>query len=248
MSETLKLIADFFLLSLGGSLVAFSPVAASNMTGVGFIKLIVNLAIGCLVLSLLVYGIEPLRILTFFLLVIMSYFHRDDKTLIMWILTGLIGGLFFYFLGRHVHFSIKQFLFLLSSALLLGAISYSMVLGHWYLVVPKLSEKPLKILSLIVWFLLFLKILWSSYSVYQNLDFFESGTEFGGGYAFNWMLLLMRTAFGYLVILAMSIFNWKLLKLRSIQSSTGVLYAMTFFVFVGELVSTYMFFQYGLYI
>jgi hypothetical protein len=62
------------------------------------------------------------------------------------------------------------------------------------------------------------------------------------------MLLTMRVSFGYLVILGMSFFNWKLLKLRSIQSSTGILYAMTFFVFIGELVSTYIFFNYGLYI
>jgi hypothetical protein len=50
------------------------------------------------------------------------------------------------------------------------------------------------------------------------------------------------------VILGMSFFNWKLLKIRSIQSSTGILYAMTFFVFIGEMVSVYMFYNYGLFI
>jgi hypothetical protein len=123
-----------------------------------------------------------------------------------------------------------------------------MILGHWYLVVPKLSEKPLKIAALFTWAILAIKIIWSSYSLYNNYAFFEEQTQLGAGYAFNWMLLSMRVSFGYLVILGMSFFNWKLLKLRSIQSSTGILYAMTFFVFIGELVSTYIFFNYGLYI
>ena len=123
-----------------------------------------------------------------------------------------------------------------------------MLLGHWYLVVPKLSAHPLKIAAVITWIILAVKIIWSAYTLYSHYDFFEEQTQLGAGYAFNWMLLTMRVSFGYLVILGMSIFNWKLLQLRSIQSSTGILYAMTFFVFIGEMVSTYIYFNYGLFI
>jgi hypothetical protein len=123
-----------------------------------------------------------------------------------------------------------------------------MILGHWYLVVPKLSAEPLKIAAIVTWIILVIKVVWSAYSLKAHYDFFEVDTQLGSGYAFNWMLLTMRVSFGYLVILGMSLFNWKLLKLRSIQSSTGILYAMTFFVFVGELVSMYMFLNHGLYI
>ena len=123
-----------------------------------------------------------------------------------------------------------------------------MLLGHWYLVVPKLSAHPLKVAAIFTWIILLVKIIWSGYSLYTHYDFFEEQTQLGAGYAFNWMLLTMRVSFGYLVILGMSFFNWKLLQLRSIQSSTGILYAMTFFVFIGELVSMYIFLNYGLFI
>jgi hypothetical protein len=155
---------------------------------------------------------------------------------------------FAYLISGLVNFQLLPSLFLLSAGLLLGIITYSMLLGHWYLVVPKLSAQPLKIAAVIMWIILGIKISWSSFSLYQNYSFFEVETQLGAGYAFNWLLLLMRVSFGYVVIVGMSFFNWKLLKLRSIQSSTGILYAMTFFVFIGELVSTYMFFNYGLYI
>jgi hypothetical protein len=115
-----------------------------------------------------------------------------------------------------------------------------MTLGHWYLVVPKLSEKPLKTAAIITWIILFIKIGIMLFSLLTNREFFENAD------AFLSVIVLMRILFGYVVILAMSIFNWKLVKLRSIQSSTGILYAMTFFVFMGELISTYLYFHYGL--
>jgi hypothetical protein len=34
-------------------------------------------------------------------------------------------------------------------------------------------------------------------------------------------------------------------RMRSIQSATGVLYVMTFFVFVGELIASYMYLKMG---
>jgi DMSO reductase anchor subunit len=123
-----------------------------------------------------------------------------------------------------------------------------MTLGHWYLVVPKLSEKPLLIVNIIIWIILGIKIPISIKSLIAHKEFFEEFTTLGSGYAFNLVLLTMRLSFGYLVILIMSIFNWRLLKLRSIQSSTGVMYAMTFFVFIGEMISAYLFFNYGMHI
>ena len=143
---------------------------------------------------------------------------------------------------------LTRYILIASITIFFSVITYSMLLGHWYLVVPKLSARPLMIAAIFTWIILFTKIIWSSYAIYSNFAFFEEQTYLGAGYAFNWMLLLMRVSFGYVVILGMTFFNWKLLKLRSIQSSTGILYAMTFFVFIGEMVSTYIFFNYGLFI
>jgi hypothetical protein len=121
-----------------------------------------------------------------------------------------------------------------------------MVMGHWYLVTPRLSEKPLQYASYISWVLLVIKVVWTV-STYINLqNYFEPHTAMGAGYSFNWLMLLMRVGWGYLVVGVMSYYSYRLISMRSIQSATGMLYAMTFFIFIGELISSYMFLQYGM--
>lgn len=123
-----------------------------------------------------------------------------------------------------------------------------MMKGHWYLVTPKLSEKPLVQSVVGIWLLMAMKVAVTAFGVYLAWDFFREYTTLGAGYAFNWLMLSMRLIWGYLVILVMSIFAWKLVRMRSIQSATGIFYAMVIFVFIGELISGYLFFKYGLYI
>jgi hypothetical protein len=254
--DTIRIIADFFLLSVAWSLILFSPIANSKLTGVGLIKLLTNTAIGALVVSTIIHVFtrNQVSLATNVVALIAMFFitskHEDEKSATMWTIYGslvvILPTLIIRLQGPQLY-PIPS-LFLLSSALLLGIITYSMLLGHWYLVVPKLSAHPLKVAAIITWIILAVKILWAAHTLYNHYDFFEEQTQLGAGYAFNWMLLTMRVSFGYVVILGMSVFNWKLLQLRSIQSSTGILYAMTFFVFIGELVSMYMYLNYGLYI
>jgi hypothetical protein len=248
-----KIIAEFFLISIAWTLTLFSPIASSQLTGNGFIKLLSNISIGALVVTVVMsflsstpFGILlSLKLISLVALVTITTCHQDDKSLFMWLMYAIVV----LALGSHlVLFQpiLVNAIFLLSSALLLGIILYAMTLGHWYLVVPKLSERPLKIAAIVTWIILGQKILASSLTTYNHYEFFEQQTTLGSGYAFNWLLLTMRMSFGYLVILGMSLFNWKLVKMRSIQSSTGILYAMTFFIFIGELVSLFIFFNYGL--
>lgn len=249
-----KIIAEFFLLSLAWTYTLFSPIAPSKLTGEGFIKLISNLSIGAIMISLVIFFVEGghvnetgfvLKIIPLISLILISVFHQEEKTALMWLLYAVVVSV----LGIHIAaYSpvVPSVLFLFSSAMLLGIITYAMTLGHWYLVTPKISVQPLVTAGIILWIVLGLKIVSSFYYTYKNVDFFEAQTTLGSGYAFNWLLLTMRMSFGYLVILGMSIFNWKLVKMRSTQSATGILYAMTFFVFIGELISMFLFFNYGL--
>lgn len=255
----IKTIAQFFLISLALCFNLFSVLASSKLTGNGFIKLISNLSIGALVIHLIIafvghgYSLQSpnvyLAAISAILFLLTTLFHKDQKSLFMWgTYLGInvaLGSLIYL---DFAYMQLMPFLFLLSSAFLCGVITYAMTLGHWYLVVPKLSEKPLVKAALITWVILAAKILWSSYALYKNYDFFAEGTTLGSGYVFNWVMLTMRVSFGYLVIAGMSYFNWRLVNMRSIQSSTGVLYAMTFFVFIGELISSFLFFNYGLYL
>lgn len=256
--DSIKFIADFFLLSIAWSLVLFSPIASTKLTGAGLIKLLTNTAIGALVISIVIQAISrdanamtmgP-KIIALIAMINITRMHEDEKSTFMKTLYVSLVVIFFVLIIRlqGPEIQLARTMFLISSSLFLGIITYSMLLGHWYLVVPKLTAKPLKIAAIITWLILGIKIIWATYTLYHHYDFFEEQTQLGAGYAFNWMLLTMRVSFGYVVILGMSIFNWKLLQLRSIQSSTGILYAMTFFVFIGELVSMYMYFNYGLYI
>ncbi len=68
----------------------------------------------------------------------------------------------------------------------------------------------------------------------------------GDGYTFNWLVISMRWLWGYVALAVLSAFAWRLCRMRSIQSATGVLYIMVFFVFVGELISGYLYFKHGL--
>jgi len=158
----------------------------------------------------------------------------------MWGLYGIIVALLAWHISRLANNNLLNGVFLFSSATFLGIITYAMTLGHWYLVVPKLSEKPLKIAAIITWIIFAIKILIMIFTLLNNKDFFENAD------AFSSIIVIMRITFGYVAILAMSFFNWKLVNLRSIQSSTGILYAMTFFVFIGELISAYLYFNNGL--
>ncbi len=90
------------------------------------------------------------------------------------------------------------------------------------------------------------KLLLSIWGTYQALPFMEEGTSLGDGYIFNTLVIVMRWLWGYLAIGVLSWFAWRLCKMRSIQSATGVLYIMVFFVFVGELLSIYLYFKNGL--
>jgi hypothetical protein len=76
--------------------------------------------------------------------------------------------------------------------------------------------------------------------------FLEEGTHLGDGYTFNWLFISMRYLWGYIAPLILSFFTFRLCKLRSIQSATGVLYIVEFFVIVGELISVYLMAKHGL--
>ena len=247
-------IAEFFFLTLALGIGMFTWIASSSLTGAGFQKLINSVSLGSVVLALIIhltYGTftDPLSICYYIAtlsFLFIRLFHEDEKSIAMWGLFLAHNITLLYLLLNYQNGWSKEFGFGLSSAGMLGIIVYSMILGHYYLVVPKLSVRPLKIAIIILWTIMAIKMTWSGIITYQNWDFFKEFTSLGGGYAFNWLMLTMRVGWGYVVIFGMSIFTWKLVKMRSTQSATGVLYAMTIFVLVGELVSGYLFFKYGL--
>ena len=84
-------------------------------------------------------------------------------------------------------------------------------------------------------------------ALFKDAGFFLEGSRLGAGYMFNWIILTMRMVWGY-HYWDHELFYMASCKMRSIQSATGVLYVMTFFVFVGELISAYFFHKYGMHL
>ncbi len=254
-SHTQTIIHSFMLaLAMGSQL--FTPIVKTKLTGVGFYKLITSIALISLVFALgldlfmspelttvefFCYGILILsNVLTYFL-------HKDDKSLLMWIFYGIQVCTFCVLIFFSFQFNPQWITFFLSSMALLGISNYAMLLGHYYLVVPKLSEEPLIYCLYIFWIVIFLKLI-SSLSIVCSLmvPYLEEGTSHGDGYMYNWLFLSMRYLWGYGAPLILSFFTFKLCRLRSLQSATGVLYIVEFFVIVGELISNYLMAKHGL--
>lgn len=254
--ETITQLAHFFLISVALGLGIFSFLARTEDTGAGFMKLLCSICLGTLFVSTLLHVKEtdlwnPISKLYYFSLVtivLTRFFHKDRKSIAMWILYFLqnLGILAIVYLKYKS--TMADYIFALSSIALLGVVTYAMTLGHWYLVVPKLSERPLANSMKILWPILALKVAWTGVTVFNHWGYFEVNAVAGDGYLFNWVMLLMRVGWGYLVLFVMSIFGMKLVNMRSIQSATGIFYAMVFFVFIGELISGYIFLKHGIYL
>ena len=249
MELTYKLLS-YFLLSISLGLSLFSILVRPSVTGAGFIKLINNVNISSLMLLLI--SIETMNYLPLVGFIILTLVigpmlaeNPKSKFYVANLILQNSGILFLIYQILGERFSFANF-YLLSGMGYLGIITYAMILGHWYLVVPKLSEWHLKKALIAFWMMLPIKLILLGHGYFSNESLFISGTNQAMGYMFNWIMLLMRLGWGYLVIAIMGYYTWRLTKMRSIQSATGVLYVMTFFVFIGELIAGYYHFKYGI--
>jgi hypothetical protein len=129
-------------------------------------------------------------------------------------------------------------------ALSLGGAMAGMILGHWYLVTPALSTKPLlRISGLLIGTLaaqvvLLPVLLLSAGPAAQPALGGDLLLGFG---VFFWL----RVLFGLLLPLAMAVMVWQTTKIRSLQSATGLLYLLVSLLFGGEAVARSIFFFTG---
>jgi hypothetical protein len=124
-----------------------------------------------------------------------------------------------------------------ASALLLGSALTAMLLGHSYLIAPTMSVAPLlRILALLLAAILARGLLgagelwfWTREHSLANLN---EATLLS-----NEMVLLLpvRWGLGLLMPLVLTLMAWQTTRIRSTQSSTGILYVVVIFCFLGEL-------------
>ncbi len=122
------------------------------------------------------------------------------------------------------------------SGMLLGYSLNAMQLGHWYLIQPKLSIDELKRVVLILIIILVSRVAFAAAFSFPTLDKFNTEQIF----------LTMRWAWGLLTPLILSVMIWKTVKIRSTQSATGILYVLDLSVITGEILSLYLFIQFGI--
>ncbi len=256
MNSITQIIVHSFLLALAFGTQIFSSVVSTRLTGVGFFKLTNSIVLISLVFALgadifMLPEMDSKDILCYSILIISNVltlaFHRDHKSWIMWGLYILQLCTFTYFIF-HLFLPTPAWInFFFMSAMLLGISNFAMLLGHYYLVVPRLSEEPLIYCLWIFWAVIFIRITSSVVLILTGAaPYLEEGTVLGDGYMYNWLFISMRYLWGYGAPLILSFFTFRLCKLRSLQSATGVLYIIEFFVIVGELVSIYLMAKHGL--
>jgi hypothetical protein len=132
----------------------------------------------------------------------------------------------------------------LAATALLGSVMLTMVFGHWYLVVPRLSIDPLKRLTKvligsigirIVTILVSLAVLEIERNVPIAAVLRELTIQQG---IFFWP----RVIFGVLVPIVLSAMIWSTVKIRHTQAATGLLYLAVVALLFGEFFSKFLLF------
>lgn len=127
--------------------------------------------------------------------------------------------------------AVLQALSELATACLLGASVTGMLLGHWYLTAPTMSISPLGRLNQFL-----------AASAIARLVLSAIALAIAGGELYHrtdWLLwLALRWVAGIAGPIVLSVMVWRILKYRHTQAATGVLFAATILVFLGELTAS----------
>jgi len=152
-----------------------------------------------------------------------------------------------------------------AAALTLGGVMTAMWLGHWYLVTPALSEKPLQLATTLVLIGVFIEVLLAfaagpittpatqlttAPSGTHTTAVTQTGTPAPGGTvvvkpasipvitplgtnAIEWLHILVS----FVIPFVLGALAWKLVRDRSFQSATGMLYLIVVCVIAGEAIA-----------
>jgi hypothetical protein len=128
----------------------------------------------------------------------------------------------------------------LAGAMALGAALAGLSLGHWYLVAPTLSVKPLIEVTFVCLGALLVQVLLLPLLLFLPGPY-DAQPLFGEYLVFSGV----RIIFGLAVPLAASIMTWRTARIRSLDSATGLLYIVAALVLAGEIAARTLFFLTG---
>jgi hypothetical protein len=120
----------------------------------------------------------------------------------------------------------------------------AVILGHWYLVTPKISEKPLvvqaKLLLAVIGLQVLLFIVWTTLGGGPGQGPFDA---FNGG---NLLLVILRLLVSLLFPLVLCWMAWRTALTRSMESATGLLYINLAAVMAGTIGAAALYVSTGL--
>ncbi|HVA87578.1 MAG TPA: hypothetical protein VNF73_14835 [Candidatus Saccharimonadales bacterium] len=190
-------------------------------------------------------AIAALAVLAFAYLVVVA---RGRRTPIVGI-AGLVAGIAALLFGAlswggGLLGAIPLLIQLLVLAVATGGVFATMVLGHWYLVTPKLSETPLVLFSRILLWVVGLQILLFVAWLATGAGVGESPFEplVGPWALFVWLRLIIGLVFPLIV-------SWAALQTagtRSMESATGLLYINVGSIAAGTILASGLYFGAGL--
>jgi hypothetical protein len=126
---------------------------------------------------------------------------------------------------------------LLAGAVSLGAVSLGMILGHWYLVTPRLPEQPLNRLTLLLLAALAVQTVLVVINLAIPASYVPAAVENPEiGLAQN-PVFWLRLGVGLIFPLALAYMAWQSSIIRSMMSATGLLYIAMGGVLAGEVLA-----------
>ena len=127
-----------------------------------------------------------------------------------------------------------------SSALLLGWSLITMLLGHWYLVSPRLTFRHLVVFSWVLMAVIGLRLAavggGLAAAAASEAGYWNLLTGLTGQGMFFWF----RVLWGLAIPLTLGVLSLHCARQRSNQSATGILYVVVVGVFIGELTAYYL--------
>ncbi len=118
-----------------------------------------------------------------------------------------------------------------AAALALGSVWTAMMLGHWYLVTPRLAPRPL---------LRLIALLGGALAIQALLLAAEAAA--GLSLAVIPWLFWLRTGVGIALPAVLAVLAWRTARVRSMMSATGLLYVALGAVLAGEIMAKALFF------
>jgi len=244
------MIPEFVLQLICGLAVMWTTIPCREITS-GFFRIQNLLALGLAVLAAVTAdqfaptrtGSFPLHVIEFGIAIVLAVLTFLGS--IFWSLERRQGGIRIAVLIAVIGFAgmllavaaspvsqVPKFLQIVdscSTAWLLGAVTATMLLGHWYLTATGMALRP---------FVLYTKVLLAA-ALARILVVAGAAVMLPGVSDSSWTLQVLRWA-GLIGPAILAVLTLRILRYRNTQSATGVLYAATILVFMGEMAGSLM--------